>query len=90
MTIQAGAALSGPYDSQREAAKAAKDIYDLPPGNRSWTVANQKLLLDACAAAGVYLKGYDHEVIAWLAGFEPSTCAVIAGLITRAGRGGQQ
>ena len=30
---------------------------------------------------------YDRRILAWLAGFEPQTCAVVAGLITRANAG---
>ena len=28
--------------------------------------------------------GYDLKILAWLAGWEPQVCAVVAGLITRA------
>jgi hypothetical protein len=34
--------------------------------------------------AGVHLGAYDHQIITWLAGWERSTCAVVAGLISRA------
>jgi hypothetical protein len=37
----------------------------------------------------VYLGAYDHRIIEWLTGWEPSTCAVIAGLISRAHAAGQ-
>ena len=39
---------------------------------------------DACTAAGVELGAFDRRVLAWLSGWEPETCAVIAGLVTRA------
>jgi hypothetical protein len=32
----------------------------------------------------VELGAYDHRILVWLAGWEPTICAVIAGLITRA------
>lgn len=74
--------MSGPYESQRQAADAARHITDSPPG--SWTDGSHRLLEDACRAAGVQLGAYDHRILLWLVGWEPSTCAVIAGLISRA------
>ncbi len=52
----------------------------------AWGSGNHRLLEDACGAAGVDLGAYDQAILLWLAGFEPSTCAVVAGLIARAGR----
>lgn len=51
---------------------------------------NRRLLEEACTATGVRLGAYDHRILLWLAGWEPSTCAVIAGLITRAHHGSEQ
>jgi hypothetical protein len=45
---------------------------------------NHQMLADACTAAGVGLGAYDHRILAWLAGFEPEVCAVLAGIIGRA------
>jgi hypothetical protein len=45
---------------------------------------NARMLEDACTAAGVELGAYDRRIIAWLAGWEPQTVAVICGLISRA------
>jgi hypothetical protein len=81
--------VSGPYETERQAGDAARHIYDSPPGTGAWAAGNHRLLLDACASAGVYLGAYDHRIIEWLTGWEPATCAVIAGLITRAHAGGQ-
>jgi hypothetical protein len=81
--------VSGPYETERQAADAARHIYDSPPGTGAWTAGNHRLLLDACASAGVYLGAYDHRIIEWLTGWESATCAVIAGLITRAHAAGQ-
>jgi hypothetical protein len=39
---------------------------------------------EACSAAGVEVGAHDHRVLVWLAGWGPETCAVVAGLITRA------
>ena len=47
-----------------------------------------RILEDACSAAGVETGAYDHRILAWLAGWGPGTCAVVAGLITRAHEAG--
>ena len=49
---------------------------------------NHQALCRALAGAGVALGAYDHQVVAWLAGFEPQMVAVIAGWVTRAAAGG--
>jgi hypothetical protein len=76
--------MSEPYETERQAADAARHIYDSPPGTGAWGDGNLRLLEDACRAAGVQLGAYDTRILVWLTGWEPSTCAVIAGLITRA------
>ncbi len=48
---------------------------------------NAAMLTDACAAAGVELGAYDRRILRWLAGWEPTTCAVVAGIIARAAAG---
>ena len=80
---------AGPYETERQAAGAVRHIYDSPPGTGAWAAGNHRLLLDACAKAGVYLGAYDHRILVWLSGWAPATCAVIAGLITRAHAAGQ-
>jgi hypothetical protein len=45
---------------------------------------NLAMLRQACEAAGVQLGAYDSSIMAWLAGWEPQTCAVIAALLSRA------
>jgi hypothetical protein len=40
--------------------------------------------MKACQDAGVTLGAFDVKVLTWLANYEPETCAVITGLITRA------
>ncbi len=42
------------------------------------------------AAAGVDTGEYDDRIISWLAGWEPETVAVIAGLIGRAYEAGRE
>ena len=75
--------MSGPFESERQAREAAASA---SPGLDGLRLAdgNATMLLDALNAAGVQLREYDRQIIGWLAGHEPSTCAVIAGLITRA------
>ena len=46
--------------------------------------ANLAYLRQACDQADVALGAFDTRILAWLAGWEPETCAVVAGLITRA------
>jgi hypothetical protein len=79
--------MSGPYETESQADAAVQHIYDSPPGTGAWGTGNHKLLEDACGAAGVTLGAYDHRILLWLANWEPATCAVVAGLITRAHRG---
>ena len=79
--------MTEPYETERQAADAARHIYDSPPGTGAWGDGNLRLLEDACRAAGVQLGAYDYRIALWLAGWEPSTCAVIAGWVTRAAAG---
>jgi hypothetical protein len=78
----------GPFDTDREAHAAAVAV--IPPGP-DWPILsaeqNRQLLTQACEQAGVTLGAYDRGIIEWLSGYEDATCAVIAGLITRAGKG---
>jgi len=82
--------MSGPYETDREAHAAA--IAAIPPAG-GWVILggeqNRQLLTQACEAAGITLGTYDRRIIGWLADYEDATCAVIAGLITRAREAGQ-
>jgi hypothetical protein len=73
-----------PYETEREAAAAARHIYDTDPQTGAWRDGSLRLLEDACRTAGVQLGAYDTRILVWLTGWEPTTCAVIAGIITRA------
>ena len=77
--------MTEPYETERQAREAARHITDSPPG--SWQDGLQRLLEDACTVAGVQLGAYDQRILRWLAGWEPATCAVVAGLISRAHAG---
>jgi hypothetical protein len=76
----------GPYDTERDAAYAARSLGG--PARPGWSILsaeqNRHLLTGACQAAGVSLGAWDERILTWLAGFEDSTCAVVAGLMTRA------
>jgi hypothetical protein len=73
---------AGPFETEYEARASVQHITGSTPG--SWTDGNHRLLEDACRAAGVGLGAWDHRILLWLAGWEPSTVAVIASLIRRA------
>jgi len=67
---------------------AVAHITSSPPG--SWRDGSLRLLEGACRTAGVHLGAYDEGVLVWLAGGEPWTAAVIAGLIARAYEAGRR
>jgi hypothetical protein len=50
----------------------------------AWQDGMHRLLEDTCRAAEIELGRFDHAILVWLAGWEPSTVAVVAGLIARA------
>ena len=81
--------MTGPFETEREARElaAVQAIYEAfrnDPGVGRMTPHVHRMLVEACAAAGVQLGAYDRRVLAWLAGWEPQTAAVVAGLISRA------
>jgi hypothetical protein len=41
------------------------------------------MLMDACLGPGVQLGAFDARIVEWLAGWEPSTCTVVAGLAAK-------
>jgi hypothetical protein len=83
--------VSGPYETERDARAAALSAGG--PAEPDWSILSPgqryQLLLNACADAGVFLGAYDHRIIEWLAQWDDGTCAVIAGLISRARAAGQ-
>jgi hypothetical protein len=79
----------GPFDTERQAreqpaVRAVYAAFDADPGAGRMTPHNERMLRESCAAAGVPLGAFDARIVSWLAGWEPGTCAVIAGLISRA------
>ena len=79
----------GPFETEQEAlaSPAVQAIYAAARETSRRSVIGElghRMLDEACGAASVELGAYDHQIIVWLARFEPTACAVIAGLITRA------
>ncbi|HUK73793.1 MAG TPA: hypothetical protein VLW50_34460 [Streptosporangiaceae bacterium] len=81
--------MSGPFETEQQArelpaVRAVHEACAAAPGVGRMAPHNKQMLEDACTDAGVAAGAYDRRILAWLAGWEPQTCAVIAGLITRA------
>ena len=79
----------GPFETGRQvrelpAVRAVYEAFDADPGVGGMARHNEQMLRESCAAAGVALGAFDAQIVSWLAGWEPGTCAVIAGLIGRA------
>jgi hypothetical protein len=60
-----------------------------PSGGQANENPNLTMIMDACLAAGVRLGSWDARIVQWLSMYQPSTCAVIAGLIARAHEAGK-
>ena len=77
--------MTGPLESERDAHAAA-----LLPPRPGWSILsqpqNRAMLVAACESVGLELGAYDLRILGWLAGFEDSTCAVVA----RVGAPGQR
>jgi hypothetical protein len=85
--------MTGPYETEQQMRElpAVRAIYDAMHASHRRGVIGElgyRLLDEACEAASVEIGAYDHRILTWLAGFEPETCAVVAGLITRAYQAG--
>lgn len=88
MTGQAGRTVpGGPYETRRQAAADVAEVYAqgrISVRRGVMGEANLARLKDTCEQAGINLGSYDSQILAWLAGWEPETCGVIAGLVSRA------
>ncbi len=83
--------VGGPCESGRQTRVEVADVYE--QSICSWlrgtsAEANRTHLLAACELAEVNLGAFDARILTWLAKWEPETCAVVAGLITRASSSG--
>jgi hypothetical protein len=81
--------MTGPFQTEAEvsalpAVRAVYAAFDRNPVVGGMQPHNYQMLAAALAVAGVELGAYDDRILRWLAGWEPATCAVIAGLISRA------
>lgn len=56
----------------------------LPEAESRLDIAKANLIQLAAALSGIELGGWDRSIVEWLADYEPSTVAVICGLISRA------
>jgi len=73
--------------SQAQSLPEVRAIYDaMHAVARRGVMAglSHQMLYQACADAGIGVGAFDARIGRWLAGFEPESCAVAAGLITRA------
>jgi len=78
---------TGPYETQQQVRADVADVYEHSRRSAVRGVlaeANLAYLADVCERAGVRVGVFDARILTWLANWEPETCAVVAGLITRA------
>jgi hypothetical protein len=72
------AAPGGQYETWRQAHADVAEVYEQSRRSSRRGVmgeANLARLRDGCERAGVTLGALDDRVLAWLAGYEPETCA---------------
>jgi hypothetical protein len=75
---------SGPFYTDRQALAASLYHQQGRPWNTDVPTTALNLADLAAALSGVELGDWDRRIVEWLAGWEPSTVAVVCGLITRA------
>jgi hypothetical protein len=75
---------SGPFHNGRDALNASLYHQRGRPKNTDEIVTAVNLADLATALSGIELGTYDQRIIEWLVGYEPSTVAVVCGLIRRA------
>jgi hypothetical protein len=81
----------GPYETEQQARADVAHIHEQARRSIRRGVlaeANHARLMDACQDAGVTPGAFDAKILAWLANYEPETCAVVTGLIKRANTAG--
>src|SRR5205809_900202 len=74
---------AGPYETEQKAHAASwweQQGHPELEGRPAMLETNLAQLLDACANAGIAVGTYDARILHWLANYEPSTVAVVAGL----------
>lgn len=75
---------SGPFHTDRDALNASLYHQRGGPPNTDQTITAVNLADLTAALYGIELGAYDQRIIEWLAGWEPSTVAVLCGLLRRA------
>jgi hypothetical protein len=85
-TIAQRPATGGPFETEAQAHEYARSVVGLL-AHTPIVSANRHVLMTTIEAAGITLGAYDRRIVDWLADWEPATCTVIAGLITRAHAG---
>jgi hypothetical protein len=80
--------MTGPFDSWLDAEHAS--LWETRGRDTGMTMTAANTADLAAELSGVELGAYDQKIIAWLAGYEPATIAVICGLIRRARAAGEQ
>jgi hypothetical protein len=79
--------VDGLYETEQQARADVAYVYERSRHSLRQSAlaeANLAHLADACESAGVTLGAFDARIVTWLASWEPETCAVVAGLISRA------
>ena len=85
-SIRPPAEATTPYEAERQArADVAGVCAQREHSNQRGVMreANPSYLREACDRTSVTL-AFDTRILAWLAGWEAETCAVVAGLVIRA------
>ena len=92
LTRPGPAASQGPFETEQAAretpaVRAVHAAFDAGPGAGKMHPHNLAMLTAALDDAGVTLGEHDRRIVSWLAGWEPATVVVVAGLIRRAAAG---
>lgn len=75
--------MSGPFETERAAWAAVAGFYETSSTRHQTSFL---VLSEVLEGAGVELGAYDRVVLEWLANYEPTVVAVVAGWIWRASR----
>jgi hypothetical protein len=75
--------VAGPYATERQATADTGDVRQAGDRPGGISGANYERLIAACERSGVTLGAFDRRILVWLAGWEPETCQMIIGLLSR-------
>ena len=68
--------------------RAIHQAFSASPGVGKMAAHNLRMLTGIIETARIALGAYDRQALEWLAGFDPQSCAAIAGIIARAHEAG--